>query len=472
MGGLGDQDQDPLGRGIPKTATGGGITVLGAPVGYDGFLKEGLRAKVEKVRQLTALLPLLRDPHSEFVLLRSCLSLPKVMFLLRALDTSGFGDLLEEFDLITRDATSRILGKPVSNVQWEQAKLPLSMGGLGLRAAADHAPVAHAVSLLTAQPLIKRLLGKNEEEEDAFTLPAPLLDSISARQGEEVVTESLVGVTQKMASLKIDLHNHSLLLNFFKAGGDVRENARMASLGLPHAGDWLTPVPCPALGLHLRGPEFVACLKYRLGVPVFLHDGQCPACHQQSDKLGDHALGCQQTGDRIARHNRLRDVLFEAAAGAALGPVREERHLLPGTAAKPADVLIPRWIDGKDGALDVTVTSPLSASNVAAAASEAGGALLKAVKRKAQGAAQACQDQGLSFLPVAVETLGGLHKTACEQIKRIGTSVARQTGGDERISTRQLYQRFALTLMRGNAALLISRSPDADILPPEVDGAT
>ena len=62
------------------------------------------------------------------------------MFLLRALDTSGFGDLLEEFDLITRDATSRILGKPVSNVQWEQAKLPLSMGGLGLRAAADHAP--------------------------------------------------------------------------------------------------------------------------------------------------------------------------------------------------------------------------------------------------------------------------------------------------------------------------------------------
>ena len=88
-----------------------------------------------------------------------------------------------------------------------------------------------------------------------------------------------------------------------------------------------------------------------------------------------------------------------------------------------------------------------------------------------EGAAQACQDQGLSFLPVAAETLGGLHKTACEQIKRIGTSVARQSGGDERIATRQLYQRFALTLMRGNAALLISRSPDADVLPPEVDGA-
>ena len=44
-------------------------------------------------------------------------------------------------------------------------------------------------------------------------------------------------------------------------------------------------------------------------------------------KLGDYALGCKQTGDRIARHNRLRDVLFEAAAGAALGPVYEERPL-------------------------------------------------------------------------------------------------------------------------------------------------
>ena len=43
--------------------------------------------------------------------------------------------------------------------------------------------------------------------------------------------------------------------------------------------------------------------------------------------------------------------------------------------------MIRRWSDGKDGALDVTVTGPLARSNVAAAAEEAGSALAKAVQR-------------------------------------------------------------------------------------------
>ena len=60
--------------------------------------------------------------------------------------------------------------------------------------------------------------------------------------------------------------------------------------------------------------------------------------------------------------------------------------------ARPGDVLIRRWVDGKDGALDVTVTGPLAQSNVQAAAAESGAALEKAFKRKVQGAAQACQE--------------------------------------------------------------------------------
>ena len=57
------------------------------------------------------------------------------------------------------------------------------------------------------------------------------------------------------------------------------------------------------------------------------------------------------------------------------------------------------WADGKDAAIDVTVTVPLARFNVAAAADEA-------FNRKVQGTAQACQDQGIAFFPVAVETLG------------------------------------------------------------------
>ena len=143
------KNQDPLNRGIPKVRSGSGIIVLGAPVGYEAFVREALHDRTEKVRQSTELLPLLQDPHCEFVLLRSCLATPKVMFMLRALDTSQLGNLLDEFDGITRGALSKILGTPVSDIQWEQAKLPAAMGGLGLRSASDHGPLAFATSLLS-----------------------------------------------------------------------------------------------------------------------------------------------------------------------------------------------------------------------------------------------------------------------------------------------------------------------------------
>ena len=117
MDGVDDLDQDPLLRGVPKVKSSDGITVLGAPVGWREYVREKIAEKIEKVRLITELLRHLKDPHSEFVLLRSCLSLPKVMFLLRALDTTEHQDLLESFDSITRGALSRILGYPVTDNQ-------------------------------------------------------------------------------------------------------------------------------------------------------------------------------------------------------------------------------------------------------------------------------------------------------------------------------------------------------------------
>ena len=244
----------------------------------------------------------------------------------------------------------------------------------------------------------------------------------------------------------------------------------MASAGLEHSGDWLGAIPCPALGLHLRGPEFTASLKYRLGVPLYSADSICPACGAQNDKMGDHALGCAKHGDRIARHNRICDVLFEAAAGAALAPAREGRHLLPGSQARPADILLSRWLDGKDAAVDITVTSSLSPSNLAAATAQPGGALKKAHDRKVQGAAEGCRQQGLAFVPFALEALGGFHPVAIKQTKMLGAAIARQKGQDETETTRHLFQRISLTLARGNSILLVSRCPDDDLLPSEVDG--
>ena len=90
-----------------------------------------------------------------------------------------------------------------------------------------------------------------------------------------------------------------------------------------------------------------------------------------------------------------------------------------------------RWVNGKDGAIDVTVTSPLSPSNVMCAAAEPGGALKKAHQRKVKDTAEACRLEGIVFLPFAVETLGGLHSGAVAQVRQLAAALARCKGVEE-----------------------------------------
>ena len=52
--------------------------------------------------------------------------------------------------------------------------------------------------------------------------------STSAKTGEEASVESKTGVSQKMASLKVDSLNQTLLLQHITEEGDAREIARMS----------------------------------------------------------------------------------------------------------------------------------------------------------------------------------------------------------------------------------------------------
>ena len=75
-------DDDPLGKGI-KPVRAAGFTHLGAAVGQDEFVEGEVMRRIEKVKLLLGKLSTLENSHSEFVLLRSCFSLPKVSYVLR-----------------------------------------------------------------------------------------------------------------------------------------------------------------------------------------------------------------------------------------------------------------------------------------------------------------------------------------------------------------------------------------------------
>ena len=69
----------------------------------------------------------------EFCLLRWCLSLPMVMHLLRSTPTIGYEQSLEELDHLIMQALTNLLGAGMTDLQTRQARLPGTMGGLGLK---------------------------------------------------------------------------------------------------------------------------------------------------------------------------------------------------------------------------------------------------------------------------------------------------------------------------------------------------
>ena len=125
------------------------------------------------------------------------------MFTLRAVETVAHQEILAEYDRVTREAIGRIVGVPLTNEQWLQANLPVSMGGLGLRTAKDHAPAAFSSSYLSSQPLL-RLLLQTPAEETVVPLSPDLLNLLTELRGEESTMVSLEGLPQKKLSYEID----------------------------------------------------------------------------------------------------------------------------------------------------------------------------------------------------------------------------------------------------------------------------
>ncbi len=91
---------------------------------------------------------------------------------------------------------------------------------------------------------------------------------------------------------------------------------------------WRLAKRCSLGYLHIQDREFRCCLRYWLGIPLHNSPHCCPACHTIADEFGDHHVGCGGNGDRITRHNAIRDVLFSAAQSAALSPAWETNGLI------------------------------------------------------------------------------------------------------------------------------------------------
>ena len=234
------------------------------------------------------------------------------------------------------------------------------------------------------------------------------------------------------------------------------DNARMLSAAMIGAADWLEAVPLPWHSMSSR--DFSTAVRLRLGLPQHATSHICPSCRKEfCDILGHHALSCSSDGDRIHRHNAIRDDVRDSCRRAQLNPRREPRHLLEESGEKPADVWLPTFDMGREAALDVVCTSPCTDSVYRQAASQQGFAAAQAEAAKRHKSLEKCEQAGILFLPVAVEVFGGWGETALAVIRRIGSLLAEASGRSRSAETRYLRQRLSLRLQRCNAAMVQAR---------------
>ena len=119
---------------------------------------------------------------------------------------------------------------------------------------------------------------------------------------------------------------------------------------------------------------------------------------------------CHHGPSLLFRHNNVRDILGHAARGGAglAAVVIEKKNQIDGSNAKPGDITVQQYHRGlASSAFDVTITHPLQQKYKEIAMEKAE----EAHDRKLQKSLEVCQKEGIHFVPLAWESIGGATET-------------------------------------------------------------
>ena len=244
----------------------GGVDLLGSPIlGSEEFTEAYVLNKVDKVLAMQDHLDDLEDPQVELHLLRSCLGLSKVMFLLRTLPPGSAPEAFKRFDAGLRRSLERITNSSLDDPAWQQASLPINMDGLGLREASAAVLPAFVGSRNSTRELALHLLGADPVDPgDSDYLPSGE-ESQAREQLCLILPDLLHSASQRSIQRALD----SLSFTSLKASLCLRDQARLNTIASPDAGAWLWALSNPLLGLAMPQQEFCVAIRLWLGIKLF-----------------------------------------------------------------------------------------------------------------------------------------------------------------------------------------------------------
>ena len=227
------------------------------------------------------------------------------------------------------------------------------------------------------------------------------------------------------------------------------DRARLLAVSAPHAGDWLMALPVASCGLRLDNESIRVAVGLRLGCALCsAHRCSCGAV--VSDR-GIHGLSCRLAAGRLARHNAINDIIHRALGSAGVPAVLEPRGLTSSDERRPDGLTMIPWSEGRCLAWDATVSDSLADSHLNRTVHVAGAAAESAADAKIRKYADL--PRAVTFVPVAVETLGPICSDRIEFITELGRRIA-SVSCDPR-DTAFLFQRISIAVQRGNAASVL-----------------
>ena len=421
------------------------FVLLGSPFGSLDFCSTFVQKLCLANRKLLAMIEQLEEPQCALHLLRTCASFSKFVYVTRTTPPALIQAALVECDDDIRHSFASVSALLVTDRAWLQAQLSLARGGLGLRSVAQHCAATYIASHIRALP-------------DVVTSHlAEAWDIFSTQLGKKSGSlDPLLDKPPSQRSLSSQLENLQAAALRDQLGASLGDMLRVASAAASRSAAWLQAMPCRGpLDLTLTPDQAQVALQQRLGLPLAEAGDTCCYCGAVLDTLGHHHVTCSSGDFRTARHNRLRDALFQLLSAAGMSPSLEQ-GAYENDRTRPADILVPCFKLGKPAAFDLTVVSPLTSTNLSRAG-EHFDFLERAAVRKHEENDDKCAALGWVCVPLAVDTYGQWCDEAHRAFAEIAIRLSTRTKVTFSSALSSIFNTLGVVLARHNAIAVLAR---------------
>lgn len=135
-----------------------------------------------------------------------------------------------------------------------------------------------------------------------------------------------------------------------------------------------------------------------------------------------------------------------------------EMRVDPLSQKRSADTLVECWDHGCPCAQDWVVTHVFQQNALVRASPDPDAILREAESRKVVKSRTLCEGQGVDFIPLALDTLGGFGAQAMKAIGKVADHARLTHGKDNEATVNSITQRLRVAMMRGVAQQILLRA--------------